>query len=95
MEEKFTLEFTKEELLAIREALTAYYGPEWVNIFLRSVFEKVYKAYKKPQISPEEYKRRMDEAEERYKNDLNKGYMLSEEKRKIKFYYELPEEVPG
>lgn len=95
MEEKFTLEFTKEELLAIREGLLGYWGPEWISIYLRSVFEKVYKAYQKPQISPEEYKRRMDEAEERYKNHLNKGYILSMEKRKIKFYYELPEEVPG
>ena len=95
MEEKFTLEFTKEELLAIREAVRWYEGPVYVCTPLTRVYEKAWRAYKKPQISPEEYKRRMDEAEERYKNHLNKGWMLSEEKREIKFYYELPEEVPG
>ncbi len=95
MEDKFTLELTKDELLAVREAVKTYEGPGYICRPLSHVYEMAWKAYKKPQISPEEYKKRMDAVKEKYKNHINQGYMILEEKRKIKFYYELPEEVPG
>lgn len=95
MEEKITLELTISEVLAIREAVRVYHGPAFVSMPLSSVYAKAWNAYKKPKMGPAEYLRRMDEAEEKFKNHMDKRYMISMEEREIKFYYELPEEVSG
>lgn len=95
MENKITLELTKAEVLMLQEvtAVETCCYREWMSDVHKGLREKALQAYKKPTISREEYETRMQAARDKWKAMELGDYMADAEKDRIRFYYELPEDM--
>lgn len=93
-EATITLELTVEEFLFIQEKvhLTSTYnhgGYAWEREIEENVIRKLNTAYLKPSMTAEEYQRKLEEVEERWKETGCKGYMRAAEERNLRFHYHV------